>query len=106
MHFFTDLFWEQLDKIVYVGTKFLFNLVLPTTKSEWIESDSFLKIVDDQVIYKFEWVHNEIKREPFISEEKLMNQLKKSNWKIINKHSVNSKHELSNFYTWFLIEKI
>ena len=109
MHFFTDSFWDQLDNIVSVGTKFLFNLVSQNNlknKNEWIESDSFLRIVDDQVIYKFEWVHNEVKTEPFISEEKLMNQLEKSKWKVINKHSVNSKHELSNFYTWWIIEKI
>jgi 2-polyprenyl-3-methyl-5-hydroxy-6-metoxy-1,4-benzoquinol methylase len=104
MHFFTDSFWEQLEQLVNIGTKFIFNLV--SQISEWNELNSFLKINGEQVIYKFEWVHDTIKTEPFISEEKLMKQLEKSKWKVINKYSVNSKYELNNFYTWWIIEKI
>ncbi len=41
---FTDLFWKQLDNVVSVGTKFIFNLVSTlSTLIEWSESDSFLK---------------------------------------------------------------
>ena len=107
MHFFTDMFWEQLDQIVYSGTKFIFNIVSQSLKSfEWSKSNSFLKIVDDKVIYKFEWVHDDVKIEPFISEEKIINQLEKSKWKLINKYVVDSEYELSEFYTWWIIEKI
>lgn len=108
MHFFTDLFWDQLNQIVSIGTKFIFNLVTkPININEWSEFNSFLRISDELVTYKFEWVHNEIKTEPFISEDKLMVQLKKSGWVVINKFSINSKqNSLSNFYTWWIIEKI
>jgi len=105
MHFFTDLFWNQLDQVVSVGTKFIFNLV-SLTNLEWSESDSFLKIDNNQVIYKFEWIHDTIKTEPFISEEIVFRQLEKSNWKVISKKIGNSKHGLSRFYTWWVIEKI
>ena len=107
MHFFTDLFWKQLDNIVSIGTKFIFNIVSqPQDISEWSELNSFLKIENDKVVYKFEWIHDIIKTEPFISDDKIMEQLKKSNWKIINKYNPDSKHKLSNFYTWWTIEKI
>jgi SAM-dependent methyltransferase len=107
MHFFTDLFWEQLDQYVSIGTKFIFNLVSKSSISdEWSESNSFLKIVNDQVIYKFEWIHDQIKIEPFISEDRVIKQLEKSNWKVVSKKIGDSKHELSKFYTWWVIEKI
>ena len=107
MHFFTDLFWDQLDQIVSTGTMFIFNIVSQSSKgSEWSDNNSFLEIVDDQVLYKFEWVHDDVKTEPFISEEKILIQLEKSKWKLINKFTIDSDHELSNFYTWWIIEKI
>ena len=107
MHFFTDLFWEQLDHMVSIGTRFIFNIVSQSLKSlEWSENNSFLKIINDQVIYKFEWIHDDIKTEPFISEEKIFSQLEKSKWKLISKVTINSSHDLSNFYTWWMIEKI
>jgi len=107
MHFFTDLFWEQLNQIVSVGSKFIFNLVTkPSNTNEWTESESFLRIENEHVIYKFEWVHNDVKTEPYISEEKLMTQLDKSRWIVLNKFTIDSKqHKLSNFYTWWVIEK-
>lgn len=105
MHFFTDLFWEQLDLIVLSGTKFIFNLVSEYELNEWKESDSFLRIENDKVIYKFEWIHDSVKTEEFISQEKLLNQLEKHNWKV-NSRYTDSKFQLSNFYTWWIVEKI
>ena len=105
MHFFTDLFWEQLNNIVLSGTIFIFNLVSLSDLNEWSESESFLKIENDKVKYKFEWVHEEIKTEEFISEEKLINKLNQFGWKINSKYN-DLKHELSKFYTWWIVEKI
>jgi len=105
MHFFTDLFWEQLNNIVSTGTKFVFNLVTNSIINEWSESNSFLKIVEKQVTYKFEWIHEEIKNEEFISEEELIDNINKYGWKVNNRY-IDTKYELSKLYTWWIIEKI
>ena len=105
MHFFTNLFWEQLNNIVISGSKFIFNLV-SLNNYEWEESESFLKIDNDKVIYKFEWIHNEIKIEDYITEDKLLLYLERYEWKVINKYKVESKYSLCNCYTWWIIEKI
>ena len=106
MHFFTDLFWDQLNDYVLTGTKFIFNIVSNLYKSEWVESDSFLKIDNDQVTYKFEWIHEQVKTESFISEDKIKRQVERSGWKVISKNLGDSRYELSKFYTWWVIEKI
>ena len=102
MHFFTNLFWEQLNKIVHTGTKFIFNLV----SKEWSQDNSFLRIEGEHVTYKFEWIHDTFQEEKFISEEMLMIQLEKSGWVIVNKELIKSKYELSNIYVWYIIEKL
>ena len=105
MHFFTNSFWEQLNNIVISGSKFIFNLV-SLNNYEWNESESFLKIDNNKVIYKFEWIHDEIKIEDYITEDKLLLYLERYEWKVINKYKVESKYSLCNCYTWWIIEKI
>ena len=105
MYFFTDLFWEQLDLLVFSGTKFIFNIVSDSILNEWSESESFLKIENNKVNYKFEWIHNVIKTEEFISEENLINMLNKFKWKVISRYT-DSKYELTKLYVWWIIEKI
>jgi len=61
---------------LYILTLFIFNLVaLPNDTdnidNEWMLQNSYLKIKDNKTIYKFEWIHNEKKTEPYISEEKI-----------------------------------
>ena len=106
MHFFTDLFWKQLDNIVSTGTKFLFNVVSKHEIIEWNESKSFLKIYEDDVIYNFEWVHDSPRKESFISEDKIIKQIGKSKWKVLDKCIPNSKYDLCKLYTWWIIEKL
>ena len=107
MHFFTDIFWVQLDNIVSTGTKFMFNVVSKYVGlTEWNESQSFLKINDDKVIYSFEWIHDISRTELFISEEKIIKQIEKFKWKVIDKVVPTSKYELCKFYTWWIIEKL
>ena len=109
MHFCTDDFWTQLNKIIHSETIFLFNLVsIPDNtlvqNSEWSESNSYLKIRDNQTIYKFEWIHDDEKIEPYISDEKITEYCRKYNWKVVNNYSLNSKHQLINFYKWWIIK--
>lgn len=102
MHFFTDIFWQQLDIIVCRGTKFLFNLV-NSDMIEWKQDNSYMKVHNNMTLYRFEWVHDVDKIEPLITVEKLNEMLLKYNWKINSKYSDNS--ELLNLYNWWIIEK-
>jgi 2-polyprenyl-3-methyl-5-hydroxy-6-metoxy-1,4-benzoquinol methylase len=105
MHFCTDAFWLQLNEIVHSETIFIFNLVaLPdNTENEWKLHNSYLKIKDNKTIYKFEWIHDEEKIEPFISDKEINEYIKKYNWKVLKNHSFNSKHSLVNFYKWWVL---
>jgi ubiquinone/menaquinone biosynthesis C-methylase UbiE len=109
MHFCTDDFWIELEKITCSNTKFLFNIVCPESINDnsWIESNSFLNIdyTTKQTIYKFEWTHTEEKTERFISYEEINNIINKYGWKIIHKENPTTKFKLINFYKWFIIEK-
>ena len=107
MHFCTDAFWLQLNEIVHSKTIFMFNLVaLPeNTENEWMLQNSYLKIKDNKTIYKFEWIHDEEKTEPYISDEEINEYIKKYNWTVLNNHQFNSKHSLVNFYKWWILTK-
>ena len=106
MHFFNDAFWEYLNTITQPKTKFIFNLVSPPSHTNiWEESNSFLKVESLFVNYKFEWVHDNIKTEPFISHHIINKFIQKYNWKIISHHIPNTTFELVNFYNWWLIER-
>jgi SAM-dependent methyltransferase len=105
-HFYTDKFWEQLNKVCHSETKFLFNLVSPPENfNGWQSSNSFLKIDNDITSYKFEWTHNEIKNEPFINKELLDNYLEKYNWKIKKEIKPKTQYPLINLYCWWIVEK-
>jgi SAM-dependent methyltransferase/cell fate (sporulation/competence/biofilm development) regulator YmcA (YheA/YmcA/DUF963 family) len=104
MHFCTEEFWSQLNEIVHEETKFIFNFVKPTDSTEWYESNSFLKVQDNFVSYKFEWTHTEVKKEPLISEELITNYLNKFNWKVIDSNQIISTHSLLNFYSWWIVQ--
>ena len=107
MHFCTDLFWQQLNNIVIKGTKFIFNLVnISDNINKWSHSESFLTVEENKVMYKIEWVHNEIKTEPYIHANIIDKYLEKYDWKIIKKHKFNSSYKLIHFYEWYIIEKI
>jgi hypothetical protein len=107
MHFCTDSFWIQLNEIVHSETIFVFNLVALSndTENEWREANSYLKIKDSKTFYKFEWIHDEEKTEPYISDKEINDYIKKYNWKVLNKRSFNSKHSLVNFYKWWILSK-
>jgi hypothetical protein len=103
MHFCNDIFWEQLDKVVIKGSKFIFNLVLDNAKFNY--NNSYLYTKDNKTILKFEWIHDEEIIEPFISHDELNYYLQKYNWIIISK-TINDNNNLSSCYNWYIIEKI
>jgi hypothetical protein len=92
--------------MVHENTKFIFNLVNPNKiGKEWSQSNSFLKIENDIVNYKFEWAHNDIKTELLITHEIIYNLLNKYNWKIIKIYSNDTGSNLCDFYNWWIIQK-
>lgn len=106
MHFCTDEFWTQLDAITHSNTKFIFNVVCPpSTTDTWSESKSYLKVEENQTIYKFEWTHDEEKSEPFIDDAKLSEIVSKYGWQVQEKRTYGSKHKLIGFYKWWIITK-
>lgn len=105
MHFFTDTFWTQLNDIVHEETKFIFNLVCAPNGSEWKESNSFIRVDTDQVVYKFEWAHSSVKTEPFITEEQVLHKLAQHNWNILSRHKSDTIQTLGDFYEWWTVQK-
>lgn len=106
MHFCCDKFWEQLNDITITGSIFLFNLVDSNKEIKWNESESFLKVENDIVEYKFEWTHKSIKTERLIKDIEISNYMSKYNWKLIDKTTLNKKIDsLQDIYTWWIIEK-
>jgi hypothetical protein len=106
MHFFTDEFWRQLNDYTHSETKFLFNVVNSDNEIKfWSESNSFLEIGEDNVTYKFEWTHTNIKTEPLIKSKIITETLDKYGWSIINKWNIRSEYKLLNFYSWYLVKK-
>jgi SAM-dependent methyltransferase len=108
MHFCTEDFWSQLNEIVHKETKLIFNLINSTDSThsnEWNESNSFLKIQDNIVSYKFEWTHNDIKNEPLINKKLITSYLDKFGWKVIDTSIINSHNTLINLYSWWIVQK-
>ena len=97
----------KLNNIVSTNTKFLFNLVnINKDFNGWYESDSFLKIENNIVSYKFEWTHDNIKTEPYIDPDIVIQYLHKFNWKLINRTQPTTKYSLVNLYNWWLVVKV
>ena len=106
MNFCNNEFWNQLNEITHVNSKFIFNVICPPNNTNlWIESESYLHIDGNKTIYKFEWIDDEEKIEPFISDEELNNIVKRNGWNIQEKKTIISKHTLINFYKWWIISK-
>jgi hypothetical protein len=102
MHFSTDLFWSQLDKITKKGSIFIFNLTIKN--SNWILNNSFLKSNENETELYFEWLHNQPIKEKLISELEIIEILQKYNWNIVNKVNY-SNNFLIKCYNWYTIIK-
>jgi len=105
MHFFTDKFWEQINKISKINTHMLFNVVNFNAKNKFNQNKSYLFLDENnkKVKYYFDSIHAKEISEEFISEKKIDNILKKYNWTLVNKYT--SKIHFLNYYTWYIIKK-
>ena len=102
MHFSTDLFWSQLDKVTNSGSIFIFNVTLQNIN--WFYDNSYLKSNNDEAELYFEWNHNKPIKEKIVSELEIINILDKYNWTIINKEQYNN-NLLIKCYEWYTIIK-
>lgn len=102
MHFFTDSFWEQLNKVSITGSLFVFNV----PSKDWVYKTSYMRIDNDTTYYNFEWVHNNSKKEPYISEALIYRKAHKYKWdvNIFNNNHDNTK--LVGCYTWYALRKL
>lgn len=97
MHFFTNEFFENLNKITHTNAVFIFNTV--NKDVDWKLFNSYMKVVDNKTFYKFEWVHNEEMIEPFINEDTIKSTMSKFNWTIENVDKINN-------YSWWIAKKV
>ena len=106
MHFFTESFWEQLNKVVKTNSRFIFNIVNDKSKEGFTmdSNTSYIKVEGDVVKYKFNPVHNSEMTERFISQKELYSTIKKYNWEIINTYT--SEEGLPSLYTWYTLNKL
>jgi len=103
MHFFTEDFWESLDKHVKIGSVFIFNVLNKNSNFEY--KNNYIKSDDKTAKIFFDHIHVKEIEENIIVEEKLNYYLSKYNWKIINT-TLNNENDLSKLYTWFTCVKI
>jgi hypothetical protein len=102
MHFWTDLFWEQLNKITKVGSIFLFNVVKENIN--WTYNQSYLISNKNETKFYFEWVHEKEHIENIISDDLINETIKKYNWKLLK--IINFNKLLSSCYNWYIILKL
>jgi hypothetical protein len=87
----------------------MFNIITDfSDDNTWKCNNSFLKINNNETHYKFEWINNDINKESFINENIIKKYIEEFKWNIIyySKIKYIKNIELSNLYSWWIIEKI
>jgi len=102
MHFWSDLFWEQLNKVSKINSLLLFNVVKENVN--WKYNDSYLISNNNETKIFFEWTHIKEHNEKLISNELINKTIKKYNWKLID--IINFDNPLSSCYNWYIIMKL
>jgi len=107
MHFSTEIFWKQINKILVSGkTKFIFNIVNDNANTRYDFDNSFIFKSNDSVYYYFEHIHSHIKKERFITEKEILMYINKYKLHISNKWTPDpAQSELHSKYTWYVISK-
>jgi hypothetical protein len=100
-HFFSESFFEQLNKYSKTNTKFLFNLV--KSDSNWLHENNYLRTNDDQVFINFDWISYSNIEKIYIN--LIPEYCKKFGWNIIDKF-INYDNDLSKCYYWYLLIKL
>ena len=99
MHFSSDTFWEDLNKVTKQNTMMLINVV-DLIGTKYTFGDYFIESIDNIIYYKFP-IHTSIKKEPYIDIVKYFN---KYNWNIVDTFKPNN-NDLTDCYKWFIVIK-
>lgn len=102
MHFSTDLFWSQLDKITKKGSIFIFNLT--SENVNWNLNNSYLRSTNTESELYFEWMHSNLIKEKLVSSSEIIKITNKYGWKIVNKIKYDN-NLLIRCYDWYTIVK-
>jgi len=102
MHFWSDLFWEQLNKVTKPNSILLFNVV--KKNSRWSHNKSYLISNENETKIYFEWTHKKEHIEKVITSKMINQTIQKYNWKI--KTKINYNNSLSLCYDWYIISKL
>jgi hypothetical protein len=101
MHFWSDLFWEQLNKITKTGSIFIFNIVKENIN--WNYKDSYINSDTVETKIYFTWTHTKEHKETIISDQVINNTISKYGWQITNKLYFDDP--LCNCYNWYILTK-
>ena len=107
MHFNTEQFWEQINKVSQKGTRFIFNLLQVNTYKdiEWINNNSYIKQNKNQIELYFENVHSEPLIEKYITIKDVKKYLEQYNFNIIYTYK-SSNNNITDLYDWYVCEKL
>ena len=107
MHFNTDKFWEQIDRVSQKGTKFLFNILQSNKCKEiyWVNNNSYIKQKSNNIELYFENVHSKPLIEKYITIKDVEKYLKKYSFDIIYKYT-STNDNITDLYDWYVCEKI
>jgi hypothetical protein len=102
MHFSTDIFWCQLDKITQKGSTFVFNLT--SENVNWNLNNSYLRSNNNESELYFEWIHSNQIKEKLITSSEIIKIINKYGWEIVNKIKYDN-NLLIRCYDWYTIVK-
>jgi hypothetical protein len=102
MHFSTDIFWYQLDKITKKGSTFVFNLT--SENVNWNLNNSYLRSTNTESELYFEWMHSNPIKEKLIPSCEIIQITNKYGWEIVNKIKYDN-NLLIRCYDWYTIVK-
>ena len=103
MHFFTEKFWIELNKVSKKDTLLVFNV----PSNNWNYNKSYMTICNDTTYYHFDWVHNnDNKKEPYISHNKIYSTAQLYGWSVKLYYSRPNSQKLVDCYSWFILTKL
>ena len=102
MHFWSELFWDQLNKVTKPNSILLFNVV--KENSNWSYNKSYLISNENETKIYFEWTHKKEHIEKVITQNMINQIIQKYNWQI--KTKINHNNSLALCYDWYIISKL